>query len=85
MNICREDGRNFPNTTINRIIKNELYTGVVHNGKAKSEIIPELQIIDKETFERAQEIMQGRTQPHSDVPLNLKGNALLVGRVFCGH
>lgn len=61
MNICREDGRNFPNTTINRIIKNELYTGVVHNGKAKSEIIPELQIIDKETFERAQEIMQGRT------------------------
>lgn len=85
MNICREDGRNFPNTTINRIIKNELYTGVVHNGKAKSEIIPELQIIDKETFERAQEIMQGRTQPHSDIPLNLKGNALLVGRVFCGH
>ena len=24
-NICKEDGRNFPNTTINRIIKNELY------------------------------------------------------------
>lgn len=85
MNIYKEDGRNFPNTTINRIIKNEIYTGVIHNGNAKSEVIPELQIIDRETFERAQKIMQGRTQPHSDIPLNLKGNALLPGRVFCGH
>lgn len=85
MNIYKENGGNFPNTTINRIIKNELYTGVIHNGEAKSEVIPELQIIDRETFERAQKIMQSRTQPHSDVPLNLKGNALLVGRVFCGH
>lgn len=85
MNICKEDGRNFPNTTINRIIKNELYTGVIHNGKAKSEVMPELQIIDRETFEQAQKIMQGRTQPHSEIPLNLKGNALLTGRVFCGH
>lgn len=85
MCIYREDGKNFPNTTINRIIKNELYTGVIHNGDAKSEVIPELQIIDKETFDRAQEVMQGRTQPHSEIPLNLKGNALVSGRVYCGH
>lgn len=83
--ICKEDGRNFPNTTINRIIKNELYTGVVHNGNAKSEPISELQIIDRETFDQAQRIMQGRTQPHGEEPLNLKGKALLSGRVFCGH
>jgi DNA invertase Pin-like site-specific DNA recombinase len=60
-NICKEDGRNFPNTTINRIIKNELYTGVIHNGEAKSSLIPELQIIDRETYEQAKRIMQGRT------------------------
>lgn len=84
-NICKEDGRNFPNTTINRIIKNELYTGVIHNGEAKSSLIPELQIIDCDTYEQAKRIMQGRTMTHSDIPLNLKGSALLSGRVFCGH
>lgn len=29
--------------------------------------------------------MQSRTQQHSDIPLNLKGSALLVGKVYCGH
>lgn len=42
MHIYKEDGKGFPNTTINRIIKNEIYTGVMHNGGARSEIIPEL-------------------------------------------
>lgn len=85
MHIYKEDGRNFPNTTINRIIKNELYTGIIHNGEVKSEIIPELQIIDTATYERAQTIMQGRAQPHSEVPLNMKSHALLTGRIYCGH
>lgn len=85
MNIYKDNGGNFPNTTINRIIKNELYAGVIHNGAAKSEVIPELQIIDRDTYERAQIIMEGRSQHHSDIPLNLKGGALLVGRVYCGH
>ena len=85
MHIYKEDGKGFPNTTINRIIKNEIYTGVMHNGEARSEIIPELQIIDRETFDRAQKIMRERTMPHNDVPLNLKGQSLLVGNVFCGY
>ena len=85
MHIYKEDGKGFPNTTINRIIKNEIYTGVMHNGGARSEIIPELQIIDRETFDRAQKIMRERTMPHNDVPLNLKGQSLLVGNVFCGY
>ena len=85
MNIYKEDGRNFPNTSINRIIKNELYTGVIHNGEAKSEVIPELRIIERETYERAQAIMQGRVTHHNEIPLNLKSGSLLVGNVFCGH
>ena len=85
MHIYKENGKNFPNTTINRIIKNEIYTGVMHNGEARSEVIPELQIIDRETFDRAQKIMRERTMPHNDVPLNLKGQSLLVGNVFCGY
>ncbi len=83
--IYREDGRNFPNTSINRIIKNPIYTGILRNGDVQSEVVPELKIIDQETFERAQSIMQGRTQQHSEIPLNLKGSSLLVGKVFCGH
>lgn len=44
-----------------------------------------LQIIDRDNFERAREIMTARTTHHSEVPLNSKGKSLLVGNVFCGH
>lgn len=85
MNIRKPDGKNFPNTSINRIIKNPIYIGVIRNGEAQSEIIPELQIIDPETFERAQKIMADRTTHHAETPLNLKGQSLLVGNIYCGH
>ena len=84
-NIFRDDGRNFPNTSINRILKNPIYTGVLRNGNAQSEVIPELQIIDQDTFDRAQRLMKARTQKHGDVPLNLRGQSLLVGNIYCGH
>ena len=32
--------------------------GVISNGNAESEIIPELQIVDEATFQRAQELME---------------------------
>ncbi len=85
MNIRKPDGKNFPNTSINRIIKNPIYIGIIRNGEAQSEVIPELQIIDPETFERAQKIMADRTTHHAETPLNLKGQSLLVGNIYCGH
>lgn len=47
----------------------------------------DLQIIDVELFERAQSIIQSRSKPrtHRDIPLNTKGQSLLVGNVYCGH
>ena len=78
-------GSNIPTTSINRIIKNQIYTGVICNGDCKSELIPDLQIIDEDLFQRAQKIMEKRTTHHSDVPLNTRGQFLLVGNVFCGH
>ena len=57
--IRNKKGRNIAATSINRIIKNAIYTGVIHNGDFRSEVIPELQIIDQETFDRAQVIMAG--------------------------
>ena len=58
---------------------------MLHNGDAESEIIPELQIIDIETFERPQKLMQERTMDRSGVSANLRGCSLLVGNIFCGH
>ncbi len=78
-------GTNFANTTINTMLKNITYVGILRSGECRSEIIPELQIIPSELFERAQEIMASRTQHHSDVPFNSKGKALLSGIVYCGH
>lgn len=78
-------GKNIPTTSINRMIKNPIYTGVICNGDCESDIIPELQIIDPELFRRAQEIMQKRTTHHDEVPLNTRGRSLLVGNVYCGH
>lgn len=83
--IKNKKGRNIATTSINRIIKNPIYTGVIHNGDSQSEVIPELQVIDKETFDRAQDIMAQRVTHHEDVPLNTKGRSLLVGKVYCGH
>lgn len=85
LGIRNKKGRNIATTSINRIIKNAIYTGVIHNGDSQSEVIPELQIIDQETFDRAQVIMAQRVRHHNDVPLNTKGRSLLVGKVYCGH
>ena len=83
--IRNRKGTNFTNTTLIKMIKNITYVGILKSGETKSEIFPELQIIPLELYERAQEIMEGRTQKHSDVPFNSKGKALLSGLVYCGH
>ncbi|HWS41785.1 MAG TPA: recombinase family protein [Pseudoflavonifractor sp.] len=78
-------GANFANTTIVKMLKNIMYTGVLRSGETQSEVFPHLQIVEPELFARAQDIMEGRTQKHSDVPLNSKGQALLSGLVYCAH
>ena len=54
-------------------------------GEARSKVIPNLQIIDQETFERAQVLMKARATHHKETPLNMRGQSLLVGNIFCGH
>ena len=83
--IKSRDGKGFPNTTVNRIIKNIAYIGIIKNGESQSGYIDELRIIDVSTFSKAQEIMRQRTLPHGNVPLNCKGKSLLVGNIFCAH
>ena len=83
--IKNRSGRNIPTTSINRIIKNPIYTGIIRNGEAQSDVLTDLQIIDVETSEKVQQMMAKRVTHHSDVPLNTKGRSLLVGNIYCGH
>jgi hypothetical protein len=83
--IKHRDGTGFPNTSLNRIIKNIAYTGVIKNGESRSDYIDELRIISDDVYQQAQEIMRQRIQPHSSVPLNSKGKSLLVGNIYCAH
>ena len=83
-----KEGSRFINTTIQNILKRPIYVGILSGGGVQSDIIPDLQIISPEMFERAKEIMQQRSNNYSAsrrIPLNTKGNSLLSGNVFCGH
>jgi DNA invertase Pin-like site-specific DNA recombinase len=84
--MTRAGGR-FTNTTIQNILKRPLYIGILSAGGVRSDVIPELQIIPPDIFQRAQEIVAERSVNYADrrIPLNTKGNALLSGNVFCGH
>ncbi|MBQ9553099.1 MAG: recombinase family protein, partial [Clostridia bacterium] len=84
-NISGRSGHGFPNVSINHVLKNKALTGYIINGDAVSEHIPELQIIDKDTFQKAQDIMADRVTHRNAYPLNSKGQALLVGKVYCAH
>jgi len=85
--ILNRKGSNFTNVTINHMLKNNSYTGIMKSGETVTEIFPELQIIDPDTFEMAQSLLRQRStkQEERTVPLNTTGNSLLSGNVFCGH
>lgn len=79
-------GKKWHHATIRGIILT--YTGVLRSGESRSEVLPELQIISKEQFERAQEIRQARAndvEMNRRIPLNTRGESLLAGNVFCAH
>ena len=64
--------------------------GVLRCGDARSELMPELQIIPQEEFEAAQRIREDRSahaaeEAEHHVPLRTRGQALLSNNVYCGH
>ena len=83
--ITRADGRDFPPTSINHMLKNRIYTGYFINGDAQSGHIPELEIIDQGTFDEAQKLMLQRITFRGGTPIRANRNALMLGRIFCGH
>ena len=82
--IRRKDGGKITVGMVNRAVRNSIYIGVIHRGDSKSEVPPELKIIDEELFLRAQEIASTRKVRQGEVTLTTKERSLLVGNVYCG-
>lgn len=82
--IRRKDGGEVTVGMVNRAVRNSIYIGVIHRGDSRSEVLPELKIIDRDLFLRAQEIASARKVQQREVPLTTRGKSLLVGNVYCG-
>jgi DNA invertase Pin-like site-specific DNA recombinase len=79
-------GKNFHHASINNIIRNLTYTGVLRSGETRSQTIDELQIIPPDIWNKAQEIMQKRNADAADArtyPMNTESRCLLNGKVYC--
>ena len=85
--IRNRKGNNWNNATIQHMLKNNAYTGVLKSGDTVSEPFSDLQIIDPDTFKAVQELLSQRSADHKErtVPLNTRGSTLLSGNIFCGH
>ena len=72
------------------MVQNLTYTGVLRCGDARSELMPDLQIVPQEQFENAQRIRNERSvrstaEAENRLPLNIHGKSLLAGNAYCGH
>ena len=85
--VLNRKGNNFTNATINNMLSNRTYIGILKSGDTESPIFPHLQIIDPQTFEMAENLRSQRSAAYKErcVPLNTKGSSLLSGNIFCGH
>lgn len=88
LNIKNRSGHNWHPSSIRGMIKNITYIGILRSGESRSKVLPHLQIIDQQMFQAAQEITKQRSKSYEGirhVPMNIKGQSLLAGNVFCGH
>ena len=84
--ITTRAGKRFAQTSINNIVRNLTYTGVLRSGETRSQVIEELQIIPPHIFKRAQDIMEKRQTDAVNArnyPLNTESRCLLNGKVYC--
>ena len=81
-------GSKFQSNTIKRILQNPLYCGFIVKGEAMSPRLEHLQIIEDETFNRAQEILEARSykaEEKEDIARFTKASSLLSGTLYCAH
>jgi hypothetical protein len=79
-------GKNFHHASINAMIRNLTYTGVLRSGESRSKVIEELQIIPPEVHAKALDILKKRNKDAADnrtYPMNINSRCLLNGKVYC--
>ena len=86
--IKNRSGKNWHPASIQGMLKNILYTGILRSGESRSEVQEHLRIIDDKTFATVQEMLAARSRKQEAIrskPLNTRGKSLLAGNIFCGH
>lgn len=81
-------GAKFQSVNIRRLIRHEGYTGYIMTKAARSEFMPQLQIVDGDLFTKANERMDSRCKYAAENKNAAKksGNpTLLAGIVVCAH
>lgn len=81
-------GTKFQSNTIIRILKNRMYCGYLTAGDITSPQLMELKIVEKEDFDRAQEIVKQRAAKNrekSQIAMSTKGKGMLSGNIYCAH
>jgi len=84
--IKTRNGKNFHHSSINNIIRNLTYTGVLRSGESRSPVIEALQIITPNVWGKAQDIMEKRNTDSANArtyPMNTESRCLLNGKVYC--
>lgn len=86
--IKNRSGKNWHPASIQGMMRNILYTGILRSGKSQSPVIEELRVIDDKTFNAVQAMLESRSRKNEAIrsaPLNTRGRSLLAGNIFCGH
>ena len=86
--VKNRSGKNWHPASIQGMLKNILYTGILRSGESRSEVQEQLRIIDDKTFAIVQEMLAARSRKQEAIrskPLNTRGKSLLTGNIFCGH
>ena len=81
-------GAEFQSSNIKRIIQHEGYTGYIITKAARSEFMPQLQIIDEALFAKANEMIGKRSrkaQKDKNAAQKSGNPTLLAGIVVCAH
>lgn len=89
--IKNRSGKNWHPSSINNILGNITYTGILRSADSHSEVLEQLIIIDQAIFNKAQNIKNSRKKTNNScnslqtATIATKSQALLSGKVFCGH
>ncbi|GHU91319.1 hypothetical protein FACS1894202_12540 [Clostridia bacterium] len=86
--IVNRKGQFFHPGTILNMLKNPTYLGILRSGETRSEVFPHLRLIDDDTWERTQALIQDRSGKNEEkrrCPKKTIGRSLLSGNIFCGH